>query len=284
MVERWHARRVSTAILGRLREPGSTGRVHSVFAQAINVLLDADELITLSTDGLPNGIELASLPAPDVSPGEPVQCSRGCLRLGDSIVVDVTAAEPWSPELPPRLGPLRPPADLCSALRRTSVDIGFGPLLRGLADLSPMCVAARPAIARLRDGIVVDNLEHALSGARGLVGLGDGLTPSGDDLLVGLSAGLRVQGWPLATDLAWGCAQLARGGATTRIAAMFHQHAAAGAYSDRIHRLIRLLGQPAAAELVVDHALTWGASSGLDMLYGLLLAATPPPAQASSKR
>src|SRR5215470_9572564 len=73
-----------------------------------------------------------------------------------------------------------------------------------------------------------------------LVGLGDGLTPAGDDVLVGYSAALRVTGHPRAQAFAGQAARIAPG-RTTDVALMFLQHAAHGDYSQRIHTLMERL-------------------------------------------
>ena len=111
----------------------------------------------------------------------------------------------------------------------------------------------------------------AANAATGLIGLGPGLTPSGDDVLVGVEAALHALGSPSAGFLA-----LAVGDVevrTTALAATLLRHAAAGEFAERLHTLLAaLLGsddeQIAAA---VDRAVAWGATSGTDCLVGVLV-------------
>jgi hypothetical protein len=102
----------------------------------------------------------------------------------------------------------------------------------------------------------------------GLVGLGAGLTPSGDDFLVGFSAALRLTGHPLADVVARAGAE----GCTTDLAAMFHHYAARGEYSQRIHSLLLRLVLGMTADDLAE-ALAWGATSGADCLFGVVCGA-----------
>ena len=310
---RYQARLVSTPLGARLAGPSAVGRVHSVFRGALNLELGGD-LVTLagpSVGALPNGMVLeADVDFSDLGlvAGMAVEGVRdgGALSVdGGRLVVDLRAASAWSPRL--ARGTLRArhldqvTQHLATALARAPATGGFAPLLGLLAHgvawpidgLPRTCATAYPAIKRLLAGARAGNLHVALDGARGLIGLGEGLTPSGDDLLVGFSAGLRAVASPLDPGLARACAQLASG-RTTRVAEVFLAHAARGEYSARIHRLVHVLSvgsarvpsavgvvRAASAEATaggavsladeLSLALRWGASSGADTLLGVLL-------------
>ncbi len=129
------------------------------------------------------------------------------------------------------------------------------------------------AIENLGPSLMRTDIEGALGAAFGLIGRGPGLTPSGDDLLVGCGAALTAFGHPIARDFTAGVASLARG-RTTRVAEAYHEHAAAGRYGEHLRGLIDALAEPDAdiAEAVA-RARSWGATSGLDGLLGLLIGA-----------
>jgi hypothetical protein len=106
--------------------------------------------------------------------------------------------------------------------------------------------------------------------ARRLVGLGPGLTPSGDDALIGLAAALHAL-----RHSARGFLHEAIGDAhvrTTAVAATLLRHAAAGEFSERVQRLLAaLLGDDdAAVAPAIERAMAWGATSGTDCLVGVL--------------
>jgi hypothetical protein len=264
-----HARIVSTAIAPHLARTGPIGRVHSVFRTAVNMEL-ADELVTFalpSTGALPNGVVVDTMPL--FEPGASVW-SDGGMVLCQRQRIDLRRAEAWSPVLQPG-GALRPLAEvrgaLAPALAAADVRGGFSDDLRLLAANGETPARARDLAQALRYG----DLSAVEAAASRLIGLGQGLTPSGDDFLVGVCAALRAVAHPLHTVFGTACAERARG-RTTTVAEMFYRFAARGMFSARIHELIASLSQPG-ADLVAafERALDWGASSGADCLLGVLV-------------
>jgi hypothetical protein len=116
------------------------------------------------------------------------------------------------------------------------------------------------------------SLERAVAAAHPLVGLGPGATPSGDDLLVGLVAGLATTDHPMAGSFGAGIARLAAG-MTTSLAESYLFHAGRLEFSERVHAagLAILTGPEREMRAAVNGALAWGASSGTDLLVGLLV-------------
>ena len=144
-----------------------------------------------------------------------------------------------------------------------------------------------PATEAERLGALVDALcahdEAAASGAvRGLVGLGAGSTPSGDDLLAGLFAGVELFGSALPAPEVERLLPLSRGiaaqalswseSATTALSAVLLRHAVRGEVARPASRLIvalaRGLDQEALAE-ALDGLLAVGSTSGRDLAFGL---------------
>ena len=115
--------------------------------------------------------------------------------------------------------------------------------------------------------------ERAVAAAHPLIGLGPGATPSGDDLLVGLAAGLAATDHPMARSFAAGVARQAAG-MTTSVAESYLFHAGRLEFSERVH--VGGAGgahRPGARSwrAAVNAALAWGASSGADLMVGLLV-------------
>jgi hypothetical protein len=104
----------------------------------------------------------------------------------------------------------------------------------------------------------------------GLIGLGIGLTPSGDDYLVGLLAGLEATDHPARPALAAAIA-LHGPSRTTAIGAAALGHAARGAYAERLHDVLVALAGGRADDLsrTIERAMAYGATSGSDTLVGL---------------
>jgi hypothetical protein len=120
-----------------------------------------------------------------------------------------------------------------------------------------------------------------------LLGLGPGLTPSGDDALAGLFGAWQRLASPLDASL---CQQLLRRAAaqappaTTPVSAEFFFHLARGRLSEQVELLLAAIacGEAPAAASAVDRLGAWGHTSGRDCMAGvlafLLAAQRKPPA------
>jgi hypothetical protein len=211
--------------------------------------------------GLPNGVLVAD-------PFDPPSLG---IRAGDRVTINVRSARHWSPELRSTGRP--PDLEFRAGIARRAV-AAHGDGLHGIVPAADAFEALGRAFASGSEATIV---RAGLS----LVGLGAGLTPAGDDILVGLTAGLRALGDERARGFADAWARHAIG-RTTVVAESFHRYAALGAYSERLHDVLRaiLTGPVEAIPAAVESAAAWGATSGLDTLAGILLALDPPFANA----
>ncbi len=183
--------------------------VHSVFGEAANLRLDeAACLLTLLSAGgtdLPQGIRLRTPPEYSfkntLKVGEKVICRNGLLKVEpDRLSIDLRGAGRWRCRLPwidlndPRV--VRASRAVQAALVERQKRTGGEPLtLAGLASASPNqgFVYAQALQKHLRRLIqAARRLEPPPEAVvAGLIGLGPGLTPAGDDLLVGFLTGLH---------------------------------------------------------------------------------------------
>lgn len=109
----------------------------------------------------------------------------------------------------------------------------------------------------------------------GLIGLGPGLTPSGDDLLAGALIALRALGWPQAADRL-GRWLLRRARARTHAISYAHLVCAAeGEGATALHDTLAALSSPGTPGLggCLDALSTVGHSSGWDATAGLAVVA-----------
>ena len=129
---------------------------------------------------------------------------------------------------------------------------------------------ARERLDEVGRAVVRADRHAAAAAARPLVGMGPGLTPSGDDALAGMEAALHALGHPAAGFLAAALDDVAE--RTTAVSATLLGHAARGEFAERTHRLLaELLGSDdAALPGAVERAAAWGATSGVDGLVGVL--------------
>jgi hypothetical protein len=133
-------------------------------------------------------------------------------------------------------------------------------------------------VTAMQQAITTGDVERICAGARGLIGLGPGLTPSGDDFLVGCLRGL----WLMAHDGAAARDMFARLGArllsdlrarTTQVGAEFIRYALEGSFAEILDRAAEALPAPAhppLATAAIGHLLAQGDTSGSDTVRGLL--------------
>lgn len=243
---------------------GVRGRVYAVFARCAYVMVDGGDALVLhaaGSDHTPTSLCPAIWPpgGPALAAGDPVAGRAGHLKIGE-LVLDVRGARAWRPA--------RPPAPT-GGLARAGVRIG---------------AVHRPALraAGERTGDLLPTLERALatreagrvtSCVASLVGLGPGLTPSGDDALVGLLAVLhRLSPANDASLALLGPAVATHLHRTGDISAHYLRLAVAGHVGERLVALGDALA--VGADLDVDRAAASvaasGATSGADALLGVL--------------
>ena len=254
--------RLGTASLERLALGSlKPGRIHSVFERAVNVLWGDGHLLTLHGPGplaAPFAIALERLPA------------RGAVALGMAIGpsdFEWSDAEPVVLEMPG--GPL-----------------GFGrdalPEPRCARTLySEAGLRAREALER---GIKLRDAGAFSDAACSLIGLGEGLTPAGDDCVVGALAAIHrlAPRWLAAHAGQRDRLADAARRRTTDVARDFVLEALDGRFAEPVLALLTS-GSDGDAGGSARRLLTMGATSGADTLCGIRLGHRALEAQAARR-
>jgi hypothetical protein len=257
-------------LLRRLASGTYRARVHSVFASVVNLeCASSGTLQTLACSHVDNApatlvVDLRSFAPPRLAKGATVRCTGTTLCSGSALEVSLEGVEPWSPALPdwPRAGmPVQWLRDLLDG--EGGPRGGEGALGRRLGELTGALEAA------LRHG----DLDRAYAHGARIVGLGRGLTPAGDDYLVGLATISNLPGSPVG-DLRPLLVQLADDAAerTNDISRAAMVHAAQGRVRQSIIELVSAMarGDRPEAERRGAQVMGIGASSGADILTGML--------------
>lgn len=268
MPERSLAADAGTSVSEVVTGPPRTARVLAAFPTAVYLLPDGGRAVAVEAAdgvGLPNalrlhlpaaGLQLAALPC-----DAPATIGDGRLEVAGLVVV----VDGW----------------VDHTYRPAGVDV---PLLRGRLDLvDAALLAAEPLGSRVADRVA--ELEVALTtgsvdaladAGRALIGLGGGLTPTGDDVLCGVLSGGRTFARSLHADQLDRALQqlgaalsLDAAERTTTLSAALLWHAARAELARPARDLLRgLLGRtpvgPATTAL-----LAVGHSSGRDLAIGL---------------
>jgi len=245
-------------------------QVHSRYRRVVNLLLPGDRLVALASTELDDAPWTVRVPrweelGPRIAAG--VTLTARTLHLGPGLVVHLDPAQAWSPR----------PVDL-SRVPADDLAAAHSQLLASVP--APTTPFGRAGAALLTEGL--DGLRRSLvagagaaevSGAVGrLVGLGEGLTPSGDDALAGLVLVAAQPGTVLGSRLpALRSAVDQHAHRTTLLSATTLRAAAQGRARQSLHDLLAGLvdGTSPAA---VGRVLAIGHTSGADLLRGVALA------------
>lgn len=296
-----HARSADHALLHRLGTGALQGRVHSVFDRVVNIEHGAGVLASLAVRGLDDApgsarLDVDSFTGTALVVGDPVRASAGRLCLGGAIEVSFERAVAWQCRLPVYAGA---PGGLRRALRAARA--GRSAWMTDPALAAPVADGDRTGDGGDRDGHIDGDRDGDLDGAMGralarhaaalldalaarrrddaiahatsLIGLGPGLTPSGDDFLVGLFVVFHLEGSPCQGWLDGGAGLLAAAAARTNaISQAALAEAAKGRVRQSIVDLLAALldGSPEATGRALQRVLAIGASSGADIAAGLL--------------
>lgn len=210
--------------------------------------------------------------------------SAGRLTVGRAFTIDIAAAEPWVPPPWPKVN-RDALLDSLATARNLAPDLlptdGLAPLVFARANRarrSPTMEAAAGLIAELTRALPLDLSRKtlgagALRAATLLVGLGPGLTPSGDDLLGGMMLALTALDLNDLRDALWDAVGSELDDLTVPISAMHLSAAADGLGAEAMHRMIGAIiagDAPDIARLLPTMSEI-GASSGWDALAGAVL-------------
>jgi hypothetical protein len=276
------AQSITPAVRAWLR-PARHARILHIFERVVN-LIAGDAVLSLVTPDIGNGPFNVVLPSfaftQQITMSDPVCVYPNAIHIGD-LVLDLSSARTWQPypdwhHLRRQQARLRAHAPIIRAVLQqhapaNSLAHVVVELPQPLSSLETHSVeAARQHWDNMYQGAL--NLNHAvcLAGTEQLVGLGSGLTPAGDDWLLGcaLAAHLGLPS-PAAAALLLDTVRLAASG-TGPLSACWLYAAVDGACSEYWHTLFACCLQPD-SRLVYQAALDivrQGHSSGADALAG----------------
>lgn len=266
-----------------------SARVHSAFRAALN-LRYRDTLLTLTAadqDDLPQGIRVrasAGFSFERFNLGDAALCDGEFLRL-PALTIDLRRAPRWTCNLSALQADFSSDAfsrawtiawdALNERQRAFRADIVADELLHPQESSNAICKRAGSALRALMDSARRNDSADLTFALKKLIGLGAGLTPSGDDVLVGFFAGLFLRP-SVRADFANALAREAvrLSSATNEISRVYLFHAAHGRVSRRLANLAAALCAPSApVDLLaaLRAAAQTGHSSGMDAISGLLL-------------
>jgi hypothetical protein len=260
--------------------------VHSVFAHACNVEGPCG-LLTIAAHALDDGPtvwRLAAHDRPDFRDlfrcGERLR-RRYAAATAPEVVLDLSRANTWRPAA----WPFRASRAVATNLQIASAALER----RRTVSRSVIDGDAGPWLRSLEEGCRRLDVSHATAAIDRLVGWGEGLTPAGDDAIVGVLAAARALAGPDSKRIAFvdalSAAVGARAGRTADISAHYLRLAAQGHFNADVRCLVHALmgadgasgvgaGVPVALAAPLHDALAAaldvGGTSGADMVAGMM--------------
>ncbi|MFE6808537.1 DUF2877 domain-containing protein [Streptomyces sp. NPDC057681] len=257
-----HLGTISTAVAPLLHGPSRPARVVAATRYAVHLATGERELpalavVTRDAIRLPNALVL-----PFSSKDRPLDLNTARAGFGAGrVVVGPFRFEPEASWTPPRVqGVSSPPAP--ARIRQAAV------LLDALAQTLPPPLA--PRLTDLIHALHADDAREVRRAARALIGLGPGLTPSGDDILCGALLASRAWGGPLAPLSEAVADAFLR---TPLLSAALLRHAVRGECVPQAHAFLRALSGDVPLEPALRELLAVGHHSGGDLARGVLAVA-----------
>jgi hypothetical protein len=268
-------------------QPGQRGRISAIFERSFYVSLAGTE-ICVGPPGLGGGpLNLRCHGAPEpwraagLGEGMAVLVGPREICLPPHFVISFADAAVWTPAPPgpwsaASLGAGLAALDTLLPARLPREGLGFLALPGHAGEAAIAAVACGPADALsafLRDAMAGTG-DRTVPNLQALIGLGPGLTPSGDDLLGGAMVALHLLGRPDVADLLWHGISAVLETGTNTISRAHLAAAARGLGGAALHRILNdlLTGKRSALAARLDAIDRIGHCSGWDALGGAVIA------------
>ncbi len=296
------ASQLPASLLGALNQhPFTRGRIAGVYETTFYIASDDGRFLCIGGPEAGNGpitAIAAALPAEDwrrvgVAEGQPVSFAGARIFVADVVSLDLSHAAQWKPR--PWPAPIDFEALACALTALHALITGRGTTRHP----SPVLAAVEGRAAALRGDAVsraierratlsiatlADWLDYHLGGSvelddagqdavAGLIGLGPGLTPSGDDLIAGLLMALHATGRRETAAALGAFVRATAPDATSLLSRWLLEAAISGHPSEAMHVMLEALleGDTSALPAALSRLECIGHTSGVDMLAGSLL-------------
>ncbi|MEM4202360.1 MAG: DUF2877 domain-containing protein [Candidatus Hadarchaeum sp.] len=283
-----------------LLDAQSDGKVHSVFERTFNILFN-NGLVGITRSDVPlSPMDLRTdisppekMPELGIKKGLRVKVSGDFVSVGDVLHIDLAEMGVWRPpnRVKDPVGPTQVKKALSKveevALARSRSD-GLGQLLPYLDSIlnleAPHLVAvndvsqaALPPLVDLVRATTEGDIHGIKTAVNKLIGLGPGLTPSADDLLIGYISAIHwvSQSFDKRDDFFRKIneAIIFPAEATTLLSSQLLRLAAHGEVNEVLVNLYQALlsGELSNLDVLISDLTKFGGTSGMDTLVGLLL-------------
>lgn len=270
--------------------PGAKGRVIGITSRGFFALLGEEQVVFGSKEPeaspLTLNLELSHEAWNTIEIGRIVEVNSLELRIGKAVQLTWKPSAVWKPPLPEltvidHCSVHEHMAKTAQVLLAKKGRIGFGEFLTLIlgddgmlegGETNPMWVR----LEALRQAMEGGDIEGVCQAVQPLYGMGQGLTPSGDDVVVGLL--LVLKRWRQLTPFEQAGTEFARRlvagsvGRTTRISQAIIASAAEGYADERLlNALDGMVTGALSPEACAELLARYGGSSGVDALVGMAI-------------
>lgn len=271
-------------LLDKLKTGNFNGVVHSTFRRTINIrnLIDG-EIYTIATNRIDNApntliIDKDSLDDCKIEVGDKVISDSRLLYIENHLIIDLTLVKEWEMQLQPYPERASLLQRNVSVLKKYLYSNGsVKSFIYDSPNLLPFEVETN-RLLKERTNLLIQSLEkndlnNAFKTALSLVGLGPGLTPSGDDFLVGLFTVIHMHNSPLKKYRPL-CQKIVEESfqLTNEISYYALKQASISQVRESINHLLREVvhGEELSIIQAANQVLAIGSSSGTDITLGLI--------------
>jgi hypothetical protein len=295
----YHAKQIGSKAKALLAQRGFSGKVLAVISTTIYFVSRDGEILWLSQEALAmhRRCILASFRPRSVCPGQNFFLDGPFLRISDEVILDLYPASEWESSVLPLKHPKQLTAVRAYVYRLIDAVItlrsakGLGqmiPLISSLlggnkqeiSNTDTLLARARNSVLDLAMACLDFNMTEVTRRGRELVGLGPGLTPSGDDFLGGLLFAAHSLKTAYPQDFSWDEELVTDliGWASTQTHPISHallRDHAFGHGPEPLHNaVVSLLNDQDLSRTMggIERLLGIGETSGWDILAGMLTA------------
>lgn len=297
------AHSIGISAADRIKEKGKLGFIHSIFDRVINITSSKNNLISLVGEEIGMGpLNIVSnippkvdFTATGIKEGDLVTRLGNLIIIGENIItVSIEGIKLWNPKIQflDKLQTRRIIISNIDILKATALDYdnlnGLGELIPfanidGLKvtndkKLCPIANIAAPHITALLEAISLNNIQGIIQIIKKIVGLGPGLTPAGDDMLVGLMSSMQYisNNFPeIRIDVNKINEEIKSSisGLTTTISEEFLREASLGRVNEPIASHIKNMLISGERDVMnsANRVLRHGGTSGTDTVFGIIL-------------
>jgi hypothetical protein len=271
-------------LIDRINTSSLSGFVHSTFKRTVNIhCLENGELFTIASSQIDNGpntliINATSLNEMNIEVSDLVFVKNKMLFVSNKLAVSIDKADKWEsilPEYPTNEENMN--RNLIKMMEYIDIYGKTGGIKKTLVAQSPF-EAEMSKMLEERTGLLLNELlnnrmSNALQHAVSLIGLGPGLTPSGDDFLVGVFTIFNMRNSPFFSQQSF-CEDVVQKARplTNDISYIALKKASTGKVRESIIALVNSIinGNEDDLVLSLNKVLNIGSSSGTDIALGLV--------------